>query len=149
MRIHTGNQNVEVDIVLDRLSNNLKDAQRKLNEQVLADSNFYIPKQNSKLLESGKFPKGLYGNEIVWDAPYAHYQYYGEIYEDPELHAGGIYNEETGEWFSRRGITKVPSGRKLNYNTTVNPNASDRWFEVAKKNHIRNWFRVMQKEIEK
>ncbi len=44
---------------------------------------------------------------VLYKSPYAHYQYKGILYVDPE----------TGSSYARRDVTKVPTSKNLNYNT--------------------------------
>lgn len=53
-------------------------------------------------------------DEIDYYHPGAHYQYTGIMYEDPVYHKGAFFNEDYGFW-SRPGITKIPTGRNLKY----------------------------------
>ena len=75
---------------------------------------------------------------------YGHYQHEGIVYVDPKYGYSGFYNEETGEWKSRKGITKVPSNKKLQYS---NPNATSHWGETAYYNHIGEWIEVVKRAI--
>lgn len=88
-----------------------------LAQEVLNDSNFYIPRRDSNLLQSGHTetisPEQV---NVVWDTRYANYQY--------------------------QGISK--SGKPLNYSKDVNPNAQSHWFEVA-KNAKQGWKQLIQK----
>ena len=46
-------------------------------------------------------------NYVKYNSPYAHYQYRGILYVDPE----------TGSPFARKDATKVPTNRRLTYHT--------------------------------
>lgn len=80
MRIRQHIGNVDIDISDARLRRNLKEAQKLLNMQVVADCNPLIPFQQGALRNSVNYPQGVYGTEIEWNTPYAHYQYEGETY---------------------------------------------------------------------
>lgn len=76
--------------------------------------------------------------EIEYIQPYSHYMYNGVVYEDPLLHVSGIYDESKDEWFSRKGVQKVPrqtasEGRSItfNYLRDVNPRATHHWDTAA------------------
>lgn len=62
---------------------------------------------------------------IITDTPYAKYLFYGKVMIDPKLGIAGFMTPEG--WRSRKGITKVLTGRPLQYNRTKNPNAGPRW----------------------
>lgn len=53
---------------------------------------------------------------IVYQGPDAHYLFNGNLYVDPKYKKGAFYNLDYGFW-SRPGITKIMSNKKLNYHT--------------------------------
>ena len=59
------------------------------------------------------------------DAPYAHYQYKGKIWEDLKLHAAGFLTKNG--WRSRKGVPKVETDRDIEYDKTKNPQAGPNW----------------------
>ena len=87
--------------VVDRES-----TRRGINQIVGEMTNKYVPAKTGALRDSMKAgPK-----TITWSAPYARYQYYGEVYGPnfPIESGGNIVG-----WFSRPGEKKVPTGREL------------------------------------
>lgn len=66
--------------------------------------------QNGELHKNVSLKK----DEIAYNSPYAHYMYMGELYVDPE----------TGSSYARKGTTKVPTGKALNYHI---PNTGAFW----------------------
>ena len=66
---------------------------------------------------------------LHYHEPYAHYQYMGEVYVDPDYGVAGWYSDDYG-WWSRPNVPKVPSGRSLTYNKK-NPYATDHWDQKA------------------
>lgn len=74
---------------------------------------------------------------------YSHYQYEGVIYEDPIYHVGG-FTDGKGNWWSRKGVKKVNSGRPLFYK---NPLAEAHWDEVAIQNHKTDWINACRKVL--
>ena len=69
--------------------------------------------------------------EVVYESPYAHYIWAGEKYVDPVYNVGGFHNADFSQWWSRPGVTKIPSGEPLKYNTEKNPLATSHWEEPA------------------
>ena len=69
----------------------------------------------------------VYGMAGSKSNAYASHMYNGNVYVDPLYKVGGFYSEGYG-WWSRRGVTKIPSGRPFNY---TNPMATDHWDEKA------------------
>lgn len=55
-------------------------------------------------------------DNITYQGPDAHYLYNGELYVDPDYKKGAFYNSDYGYW-SRPGITKINSGKMLQYHT--------------------------------
>lgn len=123
--------NVDIRLNTDKLERNMIEAQKKLDMQVLSDSNLYIPQQQGALLESGNIVKD---GEIAWNTPYAHYQYMGELY----LAANG------SSW-ARKHERKYPTGIPLNQSTEKNPLASAHWFEKAKEQNLNQWVDLVKR----
>ena len=75
-----------VDIRLDtgRIDRNMQNAQRLLNEQIVACCALFVPHSQGGLLGSVNYPEGLAGGVISYNKPYAHYQYTGELYLTPD-----------------------------------------------------------------
>ena len=116
----------------------MKEAQKLLNMQVVADCDPLIPFQQGALRNSVNYPQGIYGGEIEYNTPYAHYMYEGEVYGPniPIRDAGGNI---TG-WFSPP--KKHPTGRPLQYHTE---GTGDHWFEKAKEQHGDDWVRLVKR----
>lgn len=77
--------------------------------------------------------------KITHTAPYAHYQYAGEVY-------GPSYPIQDGAaFFSPKGKPKHPTGRKLQYK---NPRASAEWDKAAAPTQGRKLARTIQDYID-
>ena len=126
-----------VDIHIDtiRIDNNIRNAQKALNMQVVADCDEYIPMQQGALRGSVNYPDGIYGGEIAWNTPYAHYQYMGEL-----------YLTEDGRSFAFRGERKYPTGLPLQQH---HPGTADHWFDRAKQAHCEQWIDLVKREVGK
>lgn len=132
MKINTHIGSVDIKIDTYRIDKNLKEAQKKLNEQVVADCKELIPFQQGALRNSVKYPQGIYGGEIKYDMPYAHYQYTGELY----LTANG------SSW-AKKHEEKYPSGKPLHYHPE-GTERGDHWFEKAKEQHKDEWIKLVK-----
>ena len=55
-------------------------------------------------------------DNITYQSPDAHYLYIGKLYVDPKYKKGAFYSEDYGFW-SRKGITKIPTNKDLEYHT--------------------------------
>ena len=126
---------VSIQIDTSRLDRNFREAQKKLNMQIVADCDEYIPMQQGALRGSVNYPNGIYGDEISWNTPYAHYQYMGEL-----------YLTEDGRSFASKGEPKYPTGIPLNYH---HPGTGSHWFETAKEIHQQEWTDLVKREIGK
>ena len=126
---------VDVHIDTKRIDNNIRNAQKLLNMQVVADCDEYIPFQQGALRGSVNYPEGIYGGCIEYDTPYAHYQYQGELY----LGANG------SSWVGKHE-KKYPSGKPLHYHTA---GTSDHWFDRAKEAHKDQWIDLVKREAGK
>lgn len=70
--------------------------------------------------------------KIHYKSIYSHYMYTGIVYVDPIYKVGGFYNDDYG-WWSRPGVEKIPSGKKLKYIKNKNPRATDHWDVAAER----------------
>lgn len=111
--------------------------QKFIDEECIKRMSDYTPHLNGHLIDAATFGTVLGSGEIHQTTPYAHYLYYGFVYEDPELHCAGWISRTPGEyygrWFSRNGVIKVPTNRELQY--TGAPMRGKKWFERMKADH--------------
>ena len=126
---------VDIHIDTSRIDNNIRNAQKALNMQVVADCDEYIPMQQGALRGSVNYPDGIYGGEIAWNTPYAHYQYMGEL-----------YLTEDGRSFAFRGERKYQTGLPLQQH---HPGTADHWFDRAKQAHCEQWIDLVKREVGK
>ncbi len=85
--------------------------QQVVTNEVISLSEPYVPFDEGDLAASVHIENGT---DVVWRMPYAHYMWGGIVYEDPVLHCAGFQLEDGG-WRSRKGVQKVPTNRKLEY----------------------------------
>lgn len=142
MRIRRHIGNVDIDISDARITRNKKEAQKLLNLQVAADCDPYIPFQKGQLRNSLTYPQGIYGGELEWNAPHAHYQYEGEVY-GPNIPIRDSEGNITG-WYSPKGQAKHPTGKKLTYHPE-GTERGDHWFEKAKEQHKQEWIDLVKR----
>lgn len=138
MKIHTHVGNVDIKIDTSRIDNNFREAQKLLNLQIVADSDKYVPFSQGALRGSVRYPEGVYGGEIMYDTPYAHYQYMGVVY-GPNYPIKDAEGNITG-W--RSPAKKYPTQRKLKYHTH---GTGSQWFEEAKRRHKQDWIKLVKK----
>ena len=91
----------------------------------------YIPRDTGLLSQLKVIGKDY----VEYRSPYAHYQYIGELYVDPQTKKGAFYNPNYGFW-SRPNVTKEPSGKMLHYHTTGTGNYWDKRMWTAEGNQV-------------
>lgn len=136
IRRHVGNVNINIDT--NRINRNIREAQKFLNMQVVADCDPLIPFRQGALRNSVNYPQGIHGGEIEYNTPYAHYMYEGEVY-GPNIPIRDSTGNVTG-WYSPP--SKSPTGRKLQYHTD---GTVDHWFEKAKEQHKQEWIDLVKR----
>lgn len=134
LNIHIGN--VDIHIGTSRIDKNLKEAQKLLNEQIVADCDPLIPFQQGALRNSVIYPKGVYGGEIEYNTPYAHFQYVGYVRTDEN---GRVF---VGKHEKKPILTNEP----LHYHT---PGTTDHFFEKAKEQNKEKWVRLVKEMVGK
>lgn len=135
MRYNNSVGNVDIRLDTSRIDGNLRNAQKLLNMQVVADCDQYVPFQQGALRGSVQFPDGIYGGEIEYATPYAHYQYQGEL-----------YLTKSGSPYAEKGEKKYPTGVPLVQHTA---GTASQWFEEAKRTHREQWIDLVRREVGK
>lgn len=104
--------------------------QKVVDAAVIRECTPYVPYDEGILAGSANTATEIGSGEVVYDTPYARYQYYGEVWGPnfPIVENGVI----TG-W--RSPAEKHPTGRKLQYNTDKNALAGSHWFDRAMADH--------------
>lgn len=111
--------------------------QKTIDKSVIDWSLQYVPADTMTLGRSAYTATKIGSGTVIYPGPYAHYQYYGEVY-GPNI---PVFEDDTGEptrYFSPPGQKKYPTGRKLTYSTDVNPLAGAFWIERIKADHIKD-----------
>lgn len=110
--------------------------------QVKADCEPLIPFQQGALRSSANFPKGIYGDTLEYDTPYAHYQYIGEIY-GPNIPKFDGDSNLIGFWSPPK---KHPTGKQIKQHAV---GTTDHWFETAKERHLDEWVDLVRETVGK
>ena len=112
--------------------------QRTIDQSVIDYCQPYVPASPDRTLEfSAQVSTDIGSGTVIWNTPYAHYQYTGIVY-GPNI---PIIDPETGVlmgWFSPPGRPKHPTDRELTYDTSQNPMAGPYWFERMKADRLRD-----------
>ena len=107
----------------------LRRAQEFVDSECIRQMKRYTPYRTGFLSNNApKLGTKIGSGLIVYNAPYARYQYYGEVY-GPNI---PIYKDgELMGW--RSPPKKSPTGRELEYSTAKHPDAQKLWFEKMKE----------------
>lgn len=106
------------------------EVQEGVTKIVRDEMNKFVPRKTGNLTSESNVEVIL--DEIIWLAPYAHYQYTGFVYGPNFLvtdENGNAKLDENGEsmWRTPKGTEKYNTGRFLNYHT---PGTGSRWDEA-------------------
>lgn len=113
--------------------------QRFIDQKVIDGCKPYVPASPDRTLEfSAQASTEIGSGRVIWNTPYAHYQYMGIVYGPniPDI------DPETGVvmgWWSPPGMPKHPTDRQLTYDKSQNPLAGPHWFERAKADNLNEW----------
>lgn len=140
MKINKHVGSVHISINTDRLDDGIREAQGKLNEQIVRDSEPYVPFRQGALRDHVGYPDGIYGGQIEYNTRYAHYMYHGEVY-GPNIPQKDAAGNIIG-W--RSPPVKYPTGRPLQYH---HPGTGSQWFEKAKQKHLPDWVKLVKDTI--
>ena len=104
--------------------------QKAVDAAVIRECFPYLPFDEGVLAGSADTATEIGSGEVIYDTPYARYQYYGEVYGPniPIVENGDV----VGYWSPKE---KYSTGRKLEYNTEKHPMAGSHWFDRAMGDH--------------
>lgn len=122
--------------------------QKVIDSQFMGYLDKYMPADSNQQMITAMYDSTKVGSgEININAPHAHYQHEGELYVDPKTGKGAFHDPVSGRYWSRPGIKKVPSGKKLNYHG--GPLRGDYFVERMLADHFEDILNSGQKEIDK
>lgn len=105
--------------------------QKFIDAEVIRQNEPYVPFDEGVLTASASTATDIGSGLVVYNTPYAHYQYYGVVYgPNIPMTIGG---EQT--FRSPSGVKKVPTGQKLTYNKEVHHLAGSFWFQRMVADH--------------
>lgn len=82
----------------------------------------YTPMRNGILMKNAVMGTTIGSGLVVYNSPYARYQYYGKL----------MVSSVSGSAYARRGESKVLTNIDLKYDTSRHPKAQKMWFEAMK-----------------
>ncbi len=100
-------------------------AQKFIDSECIRKMVRYTPARNLILSKSAVLGTKIGSGKIVYNSPYARYQYYGKL----------MVSSITGSAWAKRGEKKILTNKDLQYSTSRHPQAQRLWFEVMKKQH--------------
>ena len=107
----------------------------------------YVPMDENHQMVTSLLSNKPGKGEIDINVHHAHYQYEGIKYIDPKYKIGAFYDKNSGRYWSRHGIKKIPSGQKLNYHGGAL--RGDHFVERMLADHFKDILNAGQKEIDK
>ncbi len=137
MRIFSGHYDGPTDFVKHYGLQKGGPVQKTIDKSVVEWCKGYCPMASGALSESPNSVTDFGSGIIKYPGPYAHYQYYGEVY-GPNI---PIFEDDSGVPTTFRSIpdsTKHPTGRQLQYKTDKNALAGSFWFERMKADHAKD-----------
>jgi hypothetical protein len=101
--------------------------QRFIDQKVIDECTPYVPASPDRTLEfSAQVSTEVGSGLVIWNTPYARYQYYGFVMTD-----------EAGRTWVGPGERKpIVTDRPLDYDTAQNPLAGSYWFERMKADRL-------------
>lgn len=122
--------------------------QKVIDSVFMSNADKYMPADNDMQMINAMYQNTKVGSgEININVPHAHYQNEGEQYVDPKTGKGAFYDPVSGRYWSRKGVKKVPSGKRLNYHS--GPLRGDHFVERMLADHFEDILNAGQKEIDK
>lgn len=134
MRIHTRKGAVELNIDTSRMDRRLHIAQVHFDNRVLRDSNAFAPEKEGDLVRSGITHTVPGRGEVVWNTPYAHYQYEGRV----------MVGRRSRSAWAKKHEPKDYTENRLKYNKKE---ARAKWFEEAKKKYLNEWKKGIEEDL--
>ncbi len=99
-----------------RISAAIHKAQMKLDQQVINDSNYYVPLKTSTLQKSAIINTVIGSGLVKWSTPYARAQYYGVDFD----HSKQRNPNACAKWFEAAKARKMQQWEKLVNDTVKN-----------------------------
>lgn len=133
--------------ILDKYGLDGGRTQKVIDSSFMSHLDKYMPSDTAMMIASMYNSTKVGSGEVNINSPQAYYMNEGELYVDPKTGKGAFYDPISGRYWSRPGVKKVPSGKKLNYHG--GPLRGDHFTERMLADHFTDILNAGQKEIDK
>ncbi len=148
MKYMVGFSGVQKKQLLDKFGLDGGRTQKIIDSQFMSYIDKYMPKTDNQMMIKSMHNSSKVGSgEININTPYAHYQHEGILYVDPKYNIGSFYDAISGRYWSRPGIKKVPSNKRLIYHG--GSLRGSHFVERMLADHFSDILNAGQKEIDK
>lgn len=120
---------IEIKVDLTRFGNQVKDAQKWLDNQIMTDMVPLMPHVTGTFVNVTRSMSAAFagtGSVVAAAPPMGRFLYEGKVMVDPV----------TNSPWARKGAKKIVTDRSLTYS---NPQAVPHWFDKAKEQHYKQW----------
>lgn len=115
---------------LTETKNQIEKADKWLRQQIIADTDPYVPKQQNIMAGGVRIEQ----DEIVYPGPYARFLYMGKV----------MVGVESKSAWAKKGEMKEVIDKDLTFQS---PTAQAMWFEVSKSQHENEWKQGYEKVL--
>lgn len=147
MKYMVGFSGVQKKQLLDKFGLDDGRTQKVIDSAFMGYMEPYMPKDNNQMIISMYNSTKVGSGEININTPYTHYQHEGILYINPKYKKGGFYDAVSGRYWSRPGIKKIPSDKRLTYHGGAL--RGSHFVERMLADHFKDILNAGQKEIEK
>lgn len=146
-----GTLSIDANIDLGRIERNIEKAQYFLDSQVMTDMVPHMPMQTGNFIQRTRAMSAAIagsGKVVAAAPPMGRYLYMGKVMVDSETGKGPMRIEVSpGEYIFRfrKGAKLVATDRDLKFSKAANPKVQKQWFDVAKRDHGKEWVKQVKK----
>lgn len=147
MKYIVGFSGVQKKQLLDKFGLDNGRTQKNIDSTFMGYMEPYMPKDGSQMITNMYSSTKVGSGEININTPYAHYQHEGVKYVDPKYKIGAFHDPISGRYWSRPGIKKVSSSKRLTYHGGAL--RGSHFIERMLADHFNDILNAGQKEIDK
>lgn len=143
---------IKVNVSMARFEKQFERAQFALDSAVMTSMVPFMPMDTGTFVQTTRGMSASMagtGQVIAAAPPMGRYLYEGKVMVDSQTGKGPrkIQMGPGGEYIFRfrKGAKLVATGRPLTYSTHAHPDATDHWFDAAKKRDLKKWVQTVKK----